>query len=75
MNLPDNKIATLLNDIYDARVSEGTIVDYLKRTARTFGDEYERIKGQMKELKTCHYDDTGQRGNGMNRWPWVFISN
>jgi transposase len=74
MNLPDNKIATLLNDIYDARVSEGTIVDYLKRAARIFGDEYERIKEQMKELKICHYDDTGQRVNGMNRWLWVFIS-
>jgi transposase len=75
MNLPDNKIATLLNDIYDAKVSEGTIVEYLKRAARIFGEEYERIKKQMNELKTCHYDDTGQRVNGMNRWLWVFISN
>jgi regulator of replication initiation timing len=75
MNLPDNKIVTLLNDIYDAKVSEGTIVDYLKRAAQIFGAEYERIKKQMKELKTCHYDDTGQRVNDMNRWLWVFISN
>lgn len=75
MNLPDNKITTLLNDIYDAKVSEGTIVEYLKRAAQIFGDEYERIKKQMKELKSCHYDDTGQRVNGMNRWLWVFISN
>jgi transposase len=74
MNLPDNKIATLLNDIYDARVSEGTILEYLKRAARIFGAEYERIKKQMNELKTCHHDDTGQRVNGMNRWLWVFIS-
>ncbi len=75
MNLPDNKITTLLNDIYDAKVSEGTIVEYLKRAAHIFGHEYERIKKQMKELKTCHYDDTGQRVNGMNRWLWIFISN
>lgn len=75
MNLPDNKITTLLNDIYDAKVSEGTIVEYLKRAAQIFGDEYERIKEQMKELKNCHYDDTGQRVNGMNRWLWIFISN
>jgi transposase len=74
MNLPDNKIATLLNDIYDAKVSEGTIVEYLKRAAEIFGDEYERIKRQMKELN-CHYDDTGQRVNGENKWLWVFISN
>ncbi len=75
MNLPDNKIVTLLNDIYDAKVSEGTIVDYLKRAAQIFGAEYERIKEQMKDLKTCHYDDTGQRVDGMNKWLWVFISN
>jgi len=74
MNLPDNKIATLLNDIYDAKVSEGTIVDYLKRAAQIFGDDYERIKRQMGELN-CHYDDTGQRVDGENRWLWVFISN
>lgn len=74
MNLPENKIATLLNDIYDARVSEGTIVAYLKRAAKIFGSEYERIKSQMKELN-CQYDDTGQRVNGENRWLWVFISN
>jgi len=60
INLPDNKIATLLNDIYDAKVSEGTIVDYLKRAAQIFGDDYERIKRQMGELN-CHYDDTWQR--------------
>ena len=75
MNLPDNKITTLLNDIYDAKVSEGTIVEYLKRAAQIFGDEYERIKEQMKELKNCHYDDAGQRVNCMNRWLWIFISN
>ncbi len=74
MNLPENKIATLLNDIYDARVSEGTIVAYLKRAAEIFGSEYELIKRQMKELN-CQYDDTGQRVNGENRWLWVFISN
>jgi transposase len=74
MNLPENKIATLLNDIYDARVSEGTIVAYLKRAAEIFGSEYGCIKNKMKELN-CQYDDTGQRINGQNRWLWVFISN
>src|SRR3990170_4085320 len=54
MNLPENKIATLLNDIYDASVSVGTIVAYLKRAAEIFGSEYERIKSQMKELN-CQY--------------------
>lgn len=63
-----------MNDIYDAKVSEGTIVDYLKRAAQIFGDDYERIKRRMGELN-CHYDDTGQRVNGRDRWLWIFISN
>jgi len=61
MNLPYNKIATLLKDTYNARVSEGTIVDYLKRAGEIFGPEYERIK---RENHFYHYDDTGQRVNG-----------
>ncbi len=44
MNLPENKIATLLNDTYDAHVSVGTVAGYLKKAAELFGDEYERIK-------------------------------
>ena len=73
MNLPYNKIATLLNDTYGAEISEGTIVDYIKRAAEVFGPEYERIKREMRSLN-CHYDDTGQRVAGNNRWLWVFIS-
>lgn len=48
MNLPYNKIVTLLNDTYGAEVSEGTIVDYIKRAAELFGSEYERIKTYKK---------------------------
>lgn len=74
MNLPENKIAKILNDIYDAGVSEGTIVNYLKKAAEIFGAEYQRIKQQMREAKYCHYDDTGQRIDGENRWLWTFVS-
>jgi len=31
MNLPEDKIATLLNDTYNAHVSVGTVVDYSRR--------------------------------------------
>ena len=74
MNLPENKIATLLNDTYDAQVSVGTVVDYLKKAAELFGDEYKQIKKEMRESRICNYDDTGQRVEGMNRWLWAFVS-
>ena len=74
MNLPEEKIATLLNDTYDAHVSVGTVVDYLKKAAELFGDEYRRIKCEMRKSQICNYDDTGQRVDGMNRWLWAFVS-
>jgi transposase len=74
LNLPENKIVTPLNDTYDAHVSIGTVVDYLKKAAELFGDEYERIKKEMRESVICNYDDTGQRVDGENRWLWTFLS-
>jgi transposase len=73
VNLPYNKMAQLLNDTYQAGVSEGTLVDYIRLAAEIFGPEYERIKREMREMN-CHYDDTGQRVEGGNRWLWVFIN-
>ncbi len=74
MNLPEGKIATLLNDTYNAHVSVGTVVDYLKKAAELFGDEYKRIKKEMRESHICNYDDTGQRVDRRNRWLWAFVS-
>lgn len=74
LNLPYNKMAKLLNDTHRAGVSEGTLVKYVKKAAELFGTEYERIKREMREHDNCHYDDTGQRVDGNNRWLWVFIN-
>ncbi|MFQ5975180.1 MAG: IS66 family transposase [Candidatus Hydrothermarchaeales archaeon] len=74
LNLPYNKIVQLLNDTYQAGVSEGTLINYIKLAAEIFGPEYEQIKHRMRELENCHYDDTGQRVDGKNRWLWVFIN-
>ena len=74
MNLPKKKIATLLNDTYDARVSVGTVEAYLQQAAELFGDEYKRLKKELRNARTCHYDDTGQRVNGENRWLWTFLT-
>ncbi|NQE05748.1 hypothetical protein C5S32_07750 [ANME-1 cluster archaeon GoMg1] len=63
-----------MNDTYNAQVSVGTVVDYLKKDAELFGGEYKRIKREMRESPICNYDDTGQRVNGRNRWLWAFVS-
>jgi len=74
LNLPENKIAALLNETYNAHVSVGTVVDYLKEAAELFGGEYRRIKREMRASRICNYDDTGQRVDGRNRWLWAFVS-
>jgi len=74
MHLPENKIAALLNDTYDAHLSVGTVVDYLKKAAELFGDEHTCIKKEMRESRICNYDDTGQRVDGRNRWLLAFVS-
>lgn len=74
LNLPYNKIVMLLDDTYGAGVGEGTLVEYVKKAARVFGPEYERIKREMRETESVHYDDTGQRVEGENRWLWAFIN-
>jgi transposase len=67
VHLPEKKITTLLNDTYDARISVGTAVDYLKKAAALFGDNYGRQKKELRNARICHYDDTGLRVNGENR--------
>ncbi len=74
LNLPYNKMVQLLNDTYQAGVSGGTLVDYIKLAAEIFGPEYARIKRRMREMENLHYDDTGQRVDGRNRWLWVFLN-
>ncbi len=74
MHLPENKIATLLNDTYDARISVGTVVAYLQQAAELFGDDYRRLKKELRDAQICHYDDTGLRVNGENRWLWTFLT-
>lgn len=49
MNLPENKIATFLNDTYDAHVLVRQVSNHIKKAAKLFGDEYERIKKKMRE--------------------------
>ena len=74
MSLPEKKIATLLNDTYDARISVGTVEAYLKKAAELFDGDYERIKAELRNARICHYDDTGMRVNGENRWLWTFLT-
>jgi len=44
MNLPEEKIATLLNDTYDVHVSVGTVVHYLKKCRLVYSLDQEDLE-------------------------------
>lgn len=71
LNLPYGKIALLLNRLFNANVSEGSVVAYVKRMAQLLGSEYEGIKRAVREQNLC-VDETGKRIAGENFWLWVF---
>lgn len=72
MRLPYNRIAKLLS-MSGIKASEGALVGAVKLLASYFGEEYERLKQEIKQLRHVHVDETGWRVNGENRWLWDFI--
>ena len=65
LNLPYGKIALLLNRLFNAGISEGSVVAYVKRMAQLLGSEYESIKSAIREENLC-VDETGKRIAGEN---------
>lgn len=73
MRLPYNRIAKLLS-MSGIGASEGALVGAAKMLARYLGEEYGRLKQEVRALKHVHVDETGWRVNGENRWLWDFVA-
>lgn len=73
MRLPYNRIAKLLYTCFGIKASEGALVGAVKMLARYLGEEYERLKEEVRQLKYVHVDETGWRVNGSNQWLWDFV--
>jgi transposase/FtsZ-binding cell division protein ZapB len=71
---PLNKIAERLHTFYKLKVSEGSLVDILKRAKDWLGPLYDKILLEIRQNPVKHADETGWRVGGENWWCWTGVS-
>jgi len=67
--VPLERTAEIIEDLYDQSVSEGTIVEACRETARQVDPVYRLTKTELTETEaTGHFDETGNRISGKLWW-------
>lgn len=74
MNIPFGKIKELLRFLWGLNISEATISNTLTKLGEFLGEDYEKLKKDIKEATARYNDETGWRILGKGNWLWVFIS-
>lgn len=74
MNIPFGKIKALLKFLWGLDVSEATISNTLAKLSEFLGEDYEKLKKEIKEAAARYNDETGWRILGKGSWLWAFIS-
>jgi len=72
--IPSNKIVSLLNSVFQIKISDGEIYLILNQLSEAFGDYYNELEQKIKESLVKYIDETGWRINGKNNWLWIFIN-
>ena len=72
--VPSNKIVSILNSIFQIKISDGEIYGILKQLKTAFGDYYKELVQKMKEALVKNIDETSWRIDGKNYWLWNFIN-
>ena len=72
--VPSNKIVSILDTIFQIKISDGEIYGILKQLKTAFGDYYEELVQKIKEALVKNIDETSWRINGQNNWLWIFIN-
>lgn len=74
MNMPFGKIRELLRFLWGLDVSEATISNTLTKLGGFLGEEYEKLKQELRQAKVRYNDETGWRILGKGSWLWDFIA-
>lgn len=74
MNIPFGRIKELLKFLWGLEVSEATISNTLTKLGEFLGEDYEKLKTDIKNSVARYNDETGWRILGKGSWLWVFIS-
>ncbi len=67
-------VVTTMFQTYGIRISEGGIVDILKRTKNYLGEDYGQLLKAIRSSPIKHADETGWRIKGINGWLWAFLT-
>lgn len=74
MNLPFGKIKELLKVLWGLDVSEATISNTLTKPGEFLGEDYAKLKHEIRKASVKYNDETGWRIPGRGSWLWDFIS-
>lgn len=72
--VPSNKIVSILDTIFQIKISDGEIYGILKQLKTAFGDYYDELVIKIKDALVKNIDETSWRINGKNYWLWLFIN-
>jgi ribosomal protein L34E/transposase-like protein len=72
--VPSNKIVSILDAIFQIKISDGEIYGILKQLKTAFGDYYAELVQKIKEALVKNIDETSWRIDGKNYWLWNFIN-
>lgn len=71
-HLSFERLETVFEAIFGLSISQGALNNILQRTAQMLQPAAERIKTLVVSSPVVGSDETSARGNGQNRWEWVF---
>jgi transposase-like protein len=66
------RIVQILSNLFNIKLSEGTVDKILKRSAKASQNEIEKIKARLTVSGLVGIDETGCKVNGNRHWNWVF---
>ena len=72
--VPSNKIVSILDSVFQIKISDGEIYGILKQLKTAFGDYYKELVRKIKEGLIKNIDETSWRIDGENNWLWIFIN-
>ncbi|MGL6025263.1 MAG: IS66 family transposase, partial [Cetobacterium sp.] len=67
-SLPYKRLQELLNDVFNLKLSQGTVYNTLKSGYDKLEKVEEFFKGELAKSAVAHADETGTKVNGINRW-------
>ena len=66
--IPSQRTQEIMKDVFDCKISEGTIYNQVQKCYEMLEPVEESIKAKIQESEVVHFDETGMRVNGSGQW-------